>query len=355
MKVLHTADIHLKKYDDERWSALQKLIEIARKEKVQFFVISGDLFDKNFNAEELRGKIRRVFSNNGFKIIIISGNHDSNSFKSDFYFGDDVVILEDLSKPYEYEDIRIWGIPFEDTEGEKLFNKLYSFKNRLTDKKINILLYHGELVDASFSRKDFGEEGERRYMPVKLSYFNELDFDYVLAGHFHSKLDIRRLKNGGYFVYPGSPVSITRREIGRRKVNIFNIGESPKDYSLNTIYFEKVVIEVNPLENKSPIDIVLEKLSHISKEAKVILVLKGFINGEKLNTTEQILKNQLFEAVKNICDKEDFFYEVKDIKIILEDALFESFITKLNKSNWDEGEKKKMCDIAIRAFMKVKL
>ena len=29
MKILHTADIHLKEYGDERWQALQKLIAIG--------------------------------------------------------------------------------------------------------------------------------------------------------------------------------------------------------------------------------------------------------------------------------------------------------------------------------------
>jgi len=54
MKILHTADIHLKEYNDERWEALQELINIGRKEKIDVLVISGDLFDRNTNAESLR-------------------------------------------------------------------------------------------------------------------------------------------------------------------------------------------------------------------------------------------------------------------------------------------------------------
>ena len=30
MKILHTADIHLKKYKDERWQTLEKLIESGK-------------------------------------------------------------------------------------------------------------------------------------------------------------------------------------------------------------------------------------------------------------------------------------------------------------------------------------
>ena len=107
MKILHTADIHLREYDDDRWKTLQKLIEIGKKEKIEIFVISGDLFDKGINAENLRPKIREIFSNTNFKIVIIPRNHDSDSYASGMYFGEDAVILTDLDNPFKYKDINI--------------------------------------------------------------------------------------------------------------------------------------------------------------------------------------------------------------------------------------------------------
>jgi len=210
MKILHTADIHLKEYEDERWKALQKLIEIGKKENVEIFAISGDLFNKDIDAENLRPKIRELFSHNGFQIVLIPGNHDSDSYKSGMYFGENTTILTDLEDCFEYKGARIYGIPFEPIGGEEILYKLHSLRDKFTPdkKKKNILLYHGELLDAFFSRKDFGDEGWERYMPVKLSYFKDLNVDYVLAGHFHSNFQVRRLANGGYFVYPGSPLSL---------------------------------------------------------------------------------------------------------------------------------------------------
>jgi len=41
MKILHTADIHLREYKDDRWKTLQKLIEIGKKEKIEIFMASG--------------------------------------------------------------------------------------------------------------------------------------------------------------------------------------------------------------------------------------------------------------------------------------------------------------------------
>ena len=353
MKILHTADIHLREYGDERWKTLQQLIEIGKKEKVELFVISGDLFDKGINAEILKPKIREIFSNNGFKIILIPGNHDSEAYKSGMYFGEDTIILTDLNEPFEYKDLIIWGLPFEDIEGEKILTKLHSLKNNMATNKRNIILYHGELLDAFFSRKDFGEEGEGRYMPVKLSYFKDLNVDYVLAGHLHSKFDIWPLEDGGYFVYPGSPVSITKREVGQRKVNIFEVGKPPKEYPLDTFHFEEVVIELDPFIEKHPVEIIEEHLEGVHSEASIILAIKGYINSEKIKISESELVKQIKEIIRGKSVAEERF-EFKDIRAILEDDLFKSFIKKLEQTDYDEEKKKRLRELVIKAMMEVR-
>ena len=180
MRILHTADLHLKEYGDERWQALQKLVKIGEKEKISIFVISGDLFDKGTDAESLRPQIRQIFSGKSFKILIIPGNHDKDSYRSDLYFGEDAIILNN-SLPFEYKKARIIALPFQPIGKEEVLRKIQALKTILTNDRKNILLCHGELLDSFFSRKDFGEEGKERYMPFKLSYFRDLNIDYVLA------------------------------------------------------------------------------------------------------------------------------------------------------------------------------
>ena len=353
MKILHTADIHLREYDDDRWKTLQKLIEIGKQEKVEIFVISGDLFDKGIDAEILRPKIREIFSNTGFKIILVPGNHDSESYKSGMYFGEDAFILTNLNEPFEYKDLRILGLPFEPIEGEKVLSKLRLLASNLATDKRNILLYHGELLDTFFSRRDFGDEGEGRYMPVKLSYFKDLNIDYVLAGHFHSKFDVRKLENGGYFVYPGSPISITKGEIGQRKVNIFEVGNPPKEYLLNTPHFEEVIIELDPFVEKNPVEIVEERFQGGHPEARVLLTVKGYVNSEKIGMSEKELAKQIREIAKAQYAEEPH-PEFTDIHTILEDDLFKNFVNKLEQRNYDEERKKQLRDLAIRAMMEAR-
>lgn len=351
MKILHTADIHLREYMDERWKTLQKLIEIGKKEKIGIFVVSGDLFDKGIDAENLRPKIREMLSNTGFKIVLILGNHDKDSYKSGMYFGEDIIILD--NSPPEYDDAKIIGMPYEDIESEEVLNRLRSLKHLLTPDKKNILVFHGELLDAFFSRKDFGEEGEGRYMPVKLSYFKDLNVDYVLAGHFHSTFDVRLLENGGYFVYPGSPVSITRREIGQRKVNIFEVGKPPQEYKLDTYHFEEVMVELDPFKDKQPLEIIKKRLQELHPKAEAILTVKGFINGKQIQLTETELVDQIKKVAKDKCV--EIHLEFKDVQTVLDDDLFKLFAEKLKQAGYEEQKIVQMRNIAIKAMMEARL
>lgn len=352
MKILHTADIHLRQQEDQRWKTLRKLIDIGKEEKIKIFVISGDLFDRGVDAEKLRTKIRKLFSDNGFKIVIIPGNHDRNSFRHGLFFGDDTIILNDPLKPFELGGVRIVGLPFEQIEGEEILNKLSEIKRVLTDDKKNILLCHGELLDSFFSRRDFGEEGTDRYMPFWLYYFNDLNVDYVLGGHFHTAFDVRKLKNEGYFVYPGSPLSITKREIGQRKVNIFEVGKHPKEYPIDSPHFEKVFIEFSPFERASPVNQVNSIIKELHADAKAILRVGGYINRKEIKMTEIELKDNITEIAGKKC--EEIVFEFSDIQEIIEDDLFEEFLNKLKNSDVEEERKKRLIEVAIKAMIEAK-
>jgi len=352
MKILHTGDIHLKAHGDDRWKTLERLIDLGRESSVEVFVVSGDLFDRDVDAENLRPRIRELFSNTGFKIVLIPGNHDRDSYRRDMWFGEDVVILTDITVPFECESVRVWGMPFEPLEGEKILRILHSLESRLTTDRTDILLYHGELLDAFFSREDFGDEGEGRYMPVKLSYFNDLKIDYVLAGHFHSNMDVWKLENGGYFVYPGSPVSITKRETGQRKVNIFEPGTSPSEVFLDTPHFEEVVIEFDPFRNDQPLETVERRFESLHPEARALLTLKGFLDSKLVGMSERELVEEVKRIASERCAVER--YEFKDIHVILEDDLTKRFMERLEEIGYEEEVKRQVRDAALKAIMETR-
>lgn len=352
MKILHTSDIHLREHEDERWKTLVDLLEIGKKERINLFAISGDLFDKDVFAEELRPKIREIFSENSFKIILIPGNHDKDSFRSGLFFGEDVVILNDFNNPYEYENLRVWGMPFNLIGSEDILEKLRSKKDEFGPDKTNILLFHGELLDTFFSRNDFGEEGEERYMPVKLSYFKELNINYVLAGHFHTKFEVWQIDNEKYFVYPGSPISITKRERGLRKVNLFNVGAPPKELIIESPHYQEICIEFDPINDLNPIQKIDDYLQDINPNAKIMLNITGYLNCENIRKSEEEIIDHIKKIIPSNCIEE--YYEFKDANIIMEDDLFEKFQKKINNEEIDLESKKKMTELLIKAMMRIK-
>lgn len=348
MKILHTSDIHLRQFNDERWKTLENLLEIGKIQNVHLLIISGDLFDKSVNAEDLRPRLRELLSNNNFKILILPGNHDKKAFRSGLFFGEDVFVFDDLRNPFEIDELSIWGFPYQKLNSEEIYNKLHSLKEKLTPDKINILLYHGELLNSSFLRDDFGKEGDKRYMPVKLSYFKDLNFKYVLAGHFHSKFEVWQIDESKYFVYSGSPISITKKETGKRKVNIFETGDSPNEFELETPYFENITIEFDPIIDVNPLEKVNYILSNLDQKAKICLNTCGYLDFDKVGGSEKEFIEEIKKILPSNCIED--VYEFKDVSLILQDDLFKQFKNKLEEKAFLESKNQSMIELIINSM-----
>lgn len=93
-KFIHTADIHLGRplsyggnpdeelldiFSQAEQKSLQRLVDKAITEKVDFIVISGDLYDRearSVSSSRFFLKLCQKLNNEGIYIYIISGNHD---------------------------------------------------------------------------------------------------------------------------------------------------------------------------------------------------------------------------------------------------------------------------------------
>jgi DNA repair protein SbcD/Mre11 len=353
MKILHTADIHLREDRIERWQALQEIIGLCKKESVDAMIISGDLFDADIDAIKLKGKLREIFSSIDHDIYVIPGNHDLKSFEDRAFFGTKIKVIRSFEDRYETDEAVITGLPFRNIKENETYGILQNISGKLDDRKCNILLYHGELLDSYYSRQDFGEEGDNRYMPVKLDYFSDLKFDYVLAGHFHTNfniLEFEKQNGSGYFVYPGSPVSITKKETGKRKVNIFNTKKSPAETSVNSFFYEEINIKLDPFDSLDPVNVIRQKIAASDKQAKILLRLGGYLNSAKHNIDETKLNEELL-IMKEKKEIEDAEFNSVDLRRILEDDIFRAFEQKLKSADIPAQEKPSIIDIFLRAMM----
>lgn len=327
MKILHSSDFHLIEEGDERWSALEETVRTARKKSVDALVISGDLFNSDADSDNLRPALRKIFDNTSFTTFIIPGNHDSKSFSAGLYFGENIRVLADpdWSKNIErFEDFSIVGIPFEEMDLPEFRNRLRKIPSLSDKSKPTVLLYHGELLDVSFDRNGFGPE-DGRYMPSRLAIFEEFDIDFVLAGHFHQNFIARSIGKNGFFVYPGSPVSITRKETGKRKVALIQDKKPPKEVELNSFHYFTLSIRLDGFGTANPLALVMKELNNIDSKAHVLLSVEGTIAGSEIDLTNAIkdlLKNSNVEY-----SSPEFIY--KDISRVTQHPVFHLFESKL--------------------------
>jgi DNA repair exonuclease SbcCD nuclease subunit len=361
MKILHTSDLHLRREGDERWEALQKIIEAGKKENIDILVISGDLFDREVNETMLRGPIRNVFSQGDFKVVILPGNHDMNCYEEGKYYGDEekVKIIRKLGEYVEIGDVRIWGFPFEQIKKEEVYRRLHSIGKKIVeDNRTNILLFHGHLLDLFSSAGDFGEE-EEGYMPVESFYFKGLNFKYILAGHFHKNYLVKEIEREKYFVYPGSPVSITTREKWVRKVNLVEVGDAPKAYPLDTFHYEELFITLDPFDNKDPFQLIDEKIGKIHPKAKFLTIkIDGYINSRRIGMEEREFIQRIKKMIKERCglNNEELKEvlgepEIVNIDKIIEDDLFNIFREKMIERGYDENTQKEIRNVVLKAMI----
>ena len=349
MKILHTADLHLRSDSDVRWQAFEQVIALGPETSPDVLAISGDLFDSDADGQGLRPKLRDLFTRFSGRVLIIPGNHDANSYPEGAFLGENVTIFRDLLSPVKIGDVYFWGFPYQEMMEEEILEYLTRAAALAEADATHVLLFHGELFDVTGAWSDYGEEGRQRYLPVKLSYFQRLPWQYVLAGHFHRNFSSYAIQENRYFVYSGSPVSVTRRETGIRKVNLFTLGQAPEARLLKTFYYHNLRISLDPFQDKTPLQSVAEQLLNLPENAGTLLHIEGYINSKSLAMSEEALRDAL---VKLVGDKGDIIsIEFRDIHDILENNLFKRFQEQLDAKSLDPVEKQRVLDMTVRAMM----
>lgn len=352
MKILHTADIHIREQNDERWQALSEIIALAKSEKVEVLAISGDLFDSEADAGKLRVKLRDFFNDAPFKTILIPGNHDAQAYSGSIFLGDQVHIIQNPFEPVTINEVTFWGLPFEDLKSLEVLQRLQEMNARIdAGGDTQVLLFHGELLDISGVWENYGAEGKRRYLPVKLEYFQPLKWDYILAGHFHTNFAVHKIDDHRYFVYPGSPVSLTTRELGPRQANLFQTGKSPQPRQLNTPYHEAISMNLNPFDEIDLSGVIENELAKYPPQARLLITVGGFFDRQKLGMSETELYEHIRKLVNRRAAQLDF--DCRDIHEVLADDLFKTFDERLEQSGVSDEEKERIRQLTIRAMMEL--
>lgn len=321
MKILHTADIHLRKGDTKRIDVLQWLIDKGTALEIDYFIIAGDLFESDADASVLRSETKKIFEKAKAKFLIIPGNHDAKSFSHDYDYGKNVIQL--TKTPFEIIELNgltACGIPYQ--------NKKFSECVKNIPGEIDILIAHATLYDNSFIFSILDDK-ETEYMPVYPTNLENLA-RYIAMGHLHSH-SIEKNYNNTKVVYPGSPIALDTKCEDKRYFYSINIDKK-------NLKIERIQVDISPYWLRKELfvfpgneqEILNEIESHLANldvtNIMPNIIINGFI-GEK----DKDFKNKVDEIDKKFAGKFENMKITIDIQSwdrIIQNRMVKNFVQK---------------------------
>lgn len=199
MKIFHTSDLHLesalttrlssdkvRERKRELLSSFRRSVELAEAEGAEVYVIAGDLFDtEKATSRTLDDVIYTVSSHPNITFFYLFGNHEGELIlKKKSELPENLKLFDSEWTYYEISGVCFIGR----TEcSENMFDSI-----TLDEKKTNIVILHGELLDHSGADSIGKKEIE------------SLPIDYLALGHYHTYSAVKIGKRTTA-VYSGTP------------------------------------------------------------------------------------------------------------------------------------------------------
>ena len=258
MRFLHIADLHLgKQMNDVTLLAdqefiLQQIAGIAEKERADAVLIAGDVYQRSSPQAEAMALFDRFVSalaEQGRKVFIISGNHDSAqriSYFSSLIRTSGVYVteafdgrLQSVTVQDSEGEIVIWMLPFLRPSQVKRFlpeERIATYQDAaeavlrqtpIDTGKRNILLCHQFITGCETS--DSEERAVGGLDNIDAAVFDA--FDYVALGHIHKPQKVGR----DTLRYAGSPLKYSFSEAGHKKSAVIAELGAKGDVAVRTV------------------------------------------------------------------------------------------------------------------------
>lgn len=216
--MLHCADIHLDtpftslgstegksaQRRNEIKETFHSIIELSIREKVDFLLICGDLYEHEYVRKSTVNFISEEFSRiSNIRVMIIPGNHDPylpGSFYRSFSWPNNVHILAADNDFLEFEEPHT-----------RIFSSL-SPSIPIKPSCIDILMLHGTL-NMKVEKNPFN--------PLTSEQLDQSGMDYIALGHFHNRFEAKGKVRTAF--NPGSPEPLGFDEEGSHGVYITEV------------------------------------------------------------------------------------------------------------------------------------
>ena len=318
IRFIHCADIHLgspftglqQKNSEIAFQAIEAtkkafltLIETAIRYKVDFVLISGDIFDSS--QQHIQEKIflkeqLDKLAQKGIVTYLIHGNHDYGRFYDEWNHEWVKVFTKEVSteilKTASGESVAISGFSYDTRWITESMALQFPMRNGLVDYHLG--MYHGQIQ----SSKDAA-----MYAPFKVSDLERLQYDYWALGHIHRAMD---LTTTGRIAYSGTIQGRSFKEVGEKGFYVVTLNK--------ILPMKREFVPCNPIEwveMKCKVEEVLsveflvsQLYLEISKKLwdtnktyllKLIIMVNGDFNQSWLKVVEDILQKKIAKKTTN--------------------------------------------------------
>lgn len=272
---VHTADLHLgspltgiramdetmaEKLIQASYRAFDRIVELAIREKVDFVLIAGDLYDSQrqqiYDQLTLLHAFERL-DNNGIQIYIVCGNHDPQSaWSQSLQWPENVHILaDDRPEVVFFEKDRgrkaaIVGMSY--PRSSVLENLAVTFPEKETDWPFTIGLLHGTLGSTDVHVP---------YAPCSEDDLITKGYDYWALGHIHKPVVVSQADP--VIVYPGIPQGRDIGESGPRGCYLVSVGPDgtikPTFVETAEICWEDSAVSIDGIDTLDELDTAINK------------------------------------------------------------------------------------------------
>ena len=282
MKFAHIADVHIGSWRDPKLKDLSvesfiKAVDISINEKVDFILISGDLFNTALpGIDGLKSVVRefKKLKNKEISVYIIPGSHDySPSGKTMIDVLEEAGLLRNVFKGTVENDklklrftkdektgVKITGILGRRGTLEKLYYQDLDIESLENESGKKIFMFHTSVTEMKPGQKSMMDSTDISYFPK--------GFDYYAGGHVHI-VHQYSFKNHLRVVYPGPLFPANFEELEALEMGGFFIYDNGK-----------MIREGIHLKNTFKINIDCEHKSPQEVEQEIYDKIKGkeFIN-----------------------------------------------------------------------------
>lgn len=294
MKFIHTADWqlgmafgHVQQKADAlrraRIDALKQVVALAERERADFIVAAGDLFDDNRIDPKCIDEMARIVSNSPVPVYLLPGNHDPLTQESpynrcrDLFKGSAIVLRE--AEPLAIPSGTLYPCPAKTRSSNQDLTAW--IPKRHPGDGIRIGIAHGSI--AGVSTGDF---------PISPKAAVSKELDFLALGHWHGckKIDERMW-------YCGAPEATAFGQINAGKalvVELSKAGELPKVTEVHLAKLSWQDIE-RKVHSEAEVDALLKELDGLGNANTLLrLRVQGALKQPELDRLERYAGDRFF-------------------------------------------------------------